>query len=126
VVGLGLPIINRRCSTPVPTLLQQPLSWSLTDHCAYRRGARQITPAAVLAALRYGRAAWTRGARVFAIGRKEVAHFRTQGVDLRPFAGVQVVTSPDGAILTVYRSDDLRALRRTCRRPWRARRGQTR
>lgn len=56
--------------------------------------------------------AWTRGARIYAIGRREVERYRAQGVDLDPFEGVQVVTKLDGAVLTVYRNRDLRGLRR--------------
>src|SRR5436190_22680376 len=93
-------------------------TFSLTDHAARRMGARAVSDQAIECALVYGRATWTRGARIFAIGRKEAERYRSSGIDLDPFDGVHVVTTPDGSILTVYRNRDLRGLRegRTRRR----------
>lgn len=96
----------------MPEELHEGVAWLITEHGAYRMGARQISIDAVQHVLHYGRTVWTRGARIFAIGQKEVRRFRAVGVDLRPFAGVRVVTSPDGAILTAYRRHDFRDLRR--------------
>ncbi len=81
-------------------------------------GARGVSVQAVEFALVYGRATWTRGARIFAIGRKEAERYRSSGINLEPFDGVHVVTTPDGSILTAYRNRDLRGLRkaRTLRR----------
>ncbi|MCC6630142.1 MAG: hypothetical protein IT340_22405 [Chloroflexi bacterium] len=93
------------------TAQQQP-TYTFTQHPLHKMHARRLSADAVTAALAYGRAAWTRGARIYAIGRREVERYRTLGVDLDPFEGVQVVTKPDGAILTVYRNRDLRGLRR--------------
>lgn len=84
----------------------------LTQHAVRQMHARRISAQAVALAMTYGRAAWTRGARIFAIGRREVQRYRTYGIDLAPFEGVHVVTSPEGAIITVYRNRDLRDLRR--------------
>jgi hypothetical protein len=66
----------------------------------------------VQATVRYGRAVWTRGARIFAIGQREVAQWRARGITLQQFEGIHVVTTVEGAILTVYRNRDLRGLRR--------------
>jgi hypothetical protein len=81
-----------------------------------RQPSFRLTNEAIDSALTYGRAAWIRGARIYAIGRKAVNRQRAAGLDLDPFHGVHVVTSPDGAILTVYRNRDLRGLRRDGRR----------
>lgn len=101
---------------------QQP--YQLTWHAAQKMYARRLSADAVAAALTYGRAVWTRGARIYAIGRREVERYRARGIDLRACEGVQVVTAPSGAILTVYRNRDLRGLRRDGRprrrgRAWR-------
>jgi hypothetical protein len=87
------------------------VSCCLTRHAAERMARRGIRLAAVLAALRYGREVYTRGAFLYGIGRKEVDLYRRLGIDLAAYAGVQVVCSPDGAILTAYRNPNLRALR---------------
>lgn len=86
--------------------------------------ARRLSAEAVTMAMVYGRVAWTRGARIFAIGRRAVERYRAYGIDLNPFESDQVVTRPDGAIRTVYRNRDLRGLRRDDqprrrRRAWR-------
>jgi hypothetical protein len=73
--------------------------------------ARSISIEALRSALKYGRTTWTRGARIFAIGRKEVQFYRAHGVDLSRFEGVHVVESADGTVITVYRNRDLRGLR---------------
>jgi len=39
-------------------------------------------------AMAYGRAAWTRGARFFAIGCRDVERYLAQGANLNPFEGV--------------------------------------
>lgn len=72
---------------------------------------RGVSPAALAAVLTYGRMAHVRGADVYAIGRKEVRHYAKDGLDLSSFDGVQVVCSPDGRILTVYRGRHLKGLR---------------
>jgi hypothetical protein len=74
--------------------------------------ARSISVDALRSALKYGRAAWTRGGRIYAIGRKEVRYYRAHGgVDLARFEGIHVVESADGTVITVYRNRDLRGLR---------------
>jgi hypothetical protein len=90
---------------------QEPTYW-LTQHTIDQMNVRRISEQAVTSALIYGRAAWTRGARIFAIGNREIERFRGQGIDLEDLDGVQVVTKPDGTILTVYRNRNLRDLRR--------------
>src|SRR5436309_2684212 len=69
---LGLGLAERRLATAMPEELHEGVAWLLTEHGVYRMGARQISMDTVQHVLRYGRAVWTRGARVFAIGQKEV------------------------------------------------------
>jgi hypothetical protein len=84
---------------------------TLTKHAQTRLHERQLSEDAISSALTYGRHVRVRGAHVYALGRKEVERYSTDGVNLQRFRGVQVVCSPDGAVLTVYRSYDLSGLR---------------
>jgi len=73
---------------------------------------RRLSEETVSIVILYGRLARVRGAEIFAVGRNEVERYRAEGVDLSRFEGVQVVCGHDGAILTVYRNNDFRGLRR--------------
>lgn len=94
-------------------------SFSLTKHAYERMIARSISRTAIEAALEFGRCVEIRGAQVFAIGRKEVAKYRREGIDLREFEGTQVVVTASGAVMTVYRNSDFRSLRTRGRRSFR-------
>lgn len=83
----------------------------LTKHARVRMSQRRLSDEAIATVMNYGRLVHTRGAEICAIGRKEVEHFRALGLDLSPYLGVQVVCSSDGAVITAYRSKDLRGLR---------------
>lgn len=88
----------------------------LTKHAEARMNERRLSDSTVNMVMTYGRLVRVRGAEIFAIGRKEVEHYLGEGVDLGRFEGVQVVCSPDGAILTVYRNKNFRGLRPRGRR----------
>jgi hypothetical protein len=95
----------------------------LTLHAQKRMAARSFSAEAVTAVLAFGRSIHTRGAEVRVIGRKEVAQYRLQGINLTPFEGVQLVCSSDGAVITMYRNRDFRHLRpqrrsRRCASKW--------
>jgi hypothetical protein len=83
----------------------------VTRHAWERMSARRITPEVIRMALLYGRVVHVRGARIHAVGRREVARYRRTGVALDACEGVQVVCGRDGAILTAYRNRDFRGLR---------------
>lgn len=83
----------------------------LSCHAFERMEQRDIDHEAVEAVLDYGREVYTRGAIVHAIGRREIEHWRPDGIDLSRYDGVQVVCSHDGTVLTVYRSRNFRRLR---------------
>lgn len=89
----------------------------LTNHAQQRMARRGLRSEAVHAALVFGRVVSIRGADIYAIGRKEIAHCAEQGIDLSAYDGVQVVTA-HGAVLTVYRNRSFNGLRdrRTFRR----------
>ena len=99
-------VVNeQQYGTPVPP------AHRISGHARDQMDARSISAEALRSALKYGRTAWTRGARIYAIGRKEVQYYRAHGIDLGRFEGVHVVESADGTVITVYRNRDLRGLR---------------
>lgn len=81
----------------------------LTKHCRARMRMRAIGQRAIDLAIEFGRIVFTRGAVIYAIGRKEIALARTRGVDLTALDGVQVVCA-GGVVLTTYRNRDFRGL----------------
>lgn len=85
--------------------------FALTKHAEARMASRAIPRSAIEATLQFGRCVQVRGAHVFAIGRKEVKKYRRDGIDLYDLEGTQVVTTDDGAVMTVYRNSDFRSLR---------------
>ena len=91
--------------TPVPSIHR------LSAHAEDQMDARSISVEALRRAVQYGRTSWTRGARIYAIGRKEVQYYRAHGIDLARYEGIHVVESAEGTVITVYRNRDLRGLR---------------
>ena len=96
---------KQQYGTPVPPVHR------ISSHAKNQMDARSISADALRSALKYGRTAWTRGARIYAIGRREVQYHRAHGIDLARFEGIQVVESADGTVITVYRNRDFRGLR---------------
>ena len=86
---------------------------NLTRHALNRMDGRRIPIHAVEVVLAYGRKAWTRGSQIFALGRREVQRASLHGLNLLPYEGIQVVCTPDGRILTVYRNRDFTSLRKS-------------
>ena len=93
--------------------------FSLTKHALSRMSTRAISRPAIEAALEFGRCVEIRGAQIFAIGRREVARFRREGIELACFEGMQVVVMDGGAVVTVYRNRDFKGLRPRRRSSWR-------
>lgn len=83
----------------------------ITHHATARMLHRSIQPEVIEEVIEYGRTVYTRGAVIYAIGRREVERYRQENIDLSQCEGVQVVCSTDGAVLTVYRNHDFRGLR---------------
>ncbi len=88
----------------------------ITRHAHERMKARRISETALSAVLEYGRVVYVRGAKIYVIGRKEVATFLRKGIELADFEGIHVVCSPEGSIMTTYRNRDFRGLRPRGRR----------
>lgn len=84
---------------------------SLSNHAWRRMNARRLSADDVVMVMAYGRVVYVRGAAIHTIGRQEVRRYARQGVDLADHEGIQVVCSPDGVIMTVYRNRDLSRLR---------------
>ena len=93
--------------------------FTLTNHAKERMAKRGLRSDAIDAALAYGRVVYVRGADIYAIGRKEIARYAKEGIDLSAYDGVQIVGTADGTILTVYRNRSFNGLRdrRMYRRP---------
>ena len=83
----------------------------LSCHACDRMEHRNIGQEAIEEVLAYGREVYTRGAVVYAIGRREIKQWEEQGVDLSKHNGLQVITAHDGKILTIYRNRNFRGLR---------------
>jgi hypothetical protein len=85
--------------------------FAYTKHARARMSHRAIRAEAINAVLTYGRVVYVRGAYISALGRKEVEHYASEGIDLSAYEGTQVVVTPCGQIVTVYRNRDFRSLR---------------
>jgi hypothetical protein len=83
----------------------------MTHHAADRMMHRGIRTEVIELVMDYGRMVFTRGAMVFAVGRKEIQKYLEEGIDLSICNGVHIVCSINGAVLTVYRNRSLRGLR---------------
>lgn len=101
----------------------------MTTHARGRAQSRAIRDSGIRAALDYGRLIYTRGAEIYALGRKEVERYALDGLDLSAYEGLQVVCALDGSVMTVYRNRNFRGVRtglgRGRRNRFRIRHGQT-
>ncbi|HZH14080.1 MAG TPA: DUF4258 domain-containing protein [Archangium sp.] len=98
-------------TTAAPPILKSSAPAALTRHAREQMRLRGLSEEALELTLAFGRIVWTRGAQIFAIGRREVRRFAQEGVDLSRYEGVQVVCTSAGTILTAYRNRDFRGLR---------------
>ncbi len=83
----------------------------LTRHARVRAQSRSISNEQIDLALDWGREVHVRGAWIYVVGRKEVAHAARFDVQLEEVEGVHVVCSSGGAVITVYRNRSLSGLR---------------
>ena len=92
--------------------------YHVSHHAWQRMSERSLSSDIIHCVINYGRVAYVRGATISAVGRKEIKRFEQDGIDLSGAAGVQVVCSDGGVIMTVYRNHDFRGLRprRRCSR----------
>ena len=101
--------------TPMDEYKVEAIGTVMTEHAQIRMFSRRLSERAIQVALAHGREVHTRGAVLYAIGKKEVAKARRTGSDISRYEGVHVVCTSDGCVLTVYRNHNLRGLRPTSR-----------
>ena len=86
-----------------------------TNHAKERMFARGFEANTIDIVLAFGRKIYSRGALFYVIGKKEIQRFQDKEPLIKHMEGIQVVASTsDDAIITVYRSKDLRSIRPTC------------
>jgi hypothetical protein len=95
--------------------MHQKFEPEISLHGTQRMSQRGINIPDVDQVMAYGRVVYTRGAAVYVIGRKEVAYWKEQGVELEELEGVQVVVC-ENLVVTVYRNKDFSGLRPRRRR----------
>lgn len=100
-------ILNQTKSSPWTATCAPTLS----KHACTRMQQRGIGLGAIDAALTYGRTIHAKGVTFFVIGHKEVQKFSAQGIDLDAVAGIQVLVSHNGSVVTTYRSHDFHAIK---------------
>ncbi len=89
-----------------------------TSHARARMSSRAVGADEIDMVMAFGRAVHTRGAVIYVMGHREVAWCRRRGISPDRCEGLHVVSSRDGAIITVYRNRDLSGLREKSRRCW--------
>lgn len=98
--------------------VELPRGFHLTAHAWVQMTARAIPAEGVKVALAYGRKVRVRGARHYALGRREIDRAKRSGLDFRQYEGIQVVASAEQPIIyTVYRNRNFKRTLRATRRP---------
>jgi hypothetical protein len=83
----------------------------MSDHAMKRMYENGLSRKSIGLALRHGEPVYDRGARIYRVGKKHVRH--VQSADLRGIEGLQVVSSHDGVVVTVYMNRDFRTPKTT-------------
>lgn len=83
-----------------------------TRHAKKRMNQRGFNDNQISRVIKYGRIIFSKGVVWYVIGRKEVDFYKKEGVDLRDIEGVQLLTTADNVILTVYRNRDLSKIKK--------------
>lgn len=91
-------------------------SLALTAHARARLKQRGIGVQTVALAIIYGRTVSAHGVTFHVVGKREVERYERMNVDLATANGVHVLTAEDGAVVTAYRSHELKPLRLLKRR----------
>jgi len=82
---------------------------TLSNHARRRMSGRSINERMIDQVLRFGRECHTRHTTIYAVGQREI---QEHGRFLEECAGIHVLCSSDGTVITTYRNHDLRGLRR--------------
>lgn len=80
----------------------------LSEHARFRMFSRRISPAAVDAALQYGRPRYLKGACYYSIGKRELIQSPAHLPLPEEFDGIHVVTAKDGTVITVFKNRGFR------------------
>jgi len=85
--------------------------YQITNHAWRRMTARSITKENIETVLQWGRIVYTRGAKVYALGKKEIAKiWKVTSKKLTSLEGIQVVCRPnENVIVTVYKNKDFKS-----------------
>ena len=87
------------------------VQFTISSHAEMRMNARGISREALNKVVQFGRINYARGARIYALGDRDVHRVRAHGIRIENFKGIHVVCSPDNHVLTVYRNQDFSGLR---------------
>lgn len=98
----------------------------LSEHVEEEMAKRGISLEHVESALTYGKYKRTRGAKIFAIGKKEVKYFKDLGYDIQEYENTHVVCSNEGAVITSYKNTSMRDMREHKSGKWRRKARRTR
>jgi len=98
-----IPGLEKRVSVE-DTVQEDRSSQNLSEHALERMQQRGISHQAVFQTIAFGRIGRGRGATIYAIGKKEIAEFAKDGIDLSDYEGVHVVMTRRGTVSTVYRN----------------------
>lgn len=105
-----MPPVHYPAPSSVPRLLR------FTHHACIRMQQRGIRKADIGLVLCYGRCIHAKGVEFHVVGHKEVVRWSSLGIHLSHLAGVQVLTSQTGVVITTYRSHNLHAIQAEPRR----------
>jgi hypothetical protein len=83
-------------------------AFTLSSHARRRIDSRGISLRSVDAAIRWGRASWSHGDRLFFLDRRSVHHARREGVRVDEHEGTVVILTTDGTVRTVFRNRSLK------------------
>lgn len=89
-----------------------------SPHARKRIGSRRLPLSAVNAVMAYGSYHHVRGADIFVMSRRDIERAARKGLDMSGCAGIHVVCSNDGVVLTAYRNHNLKGLRPRGRSRW--------
>lgn len=89
-----------------------------TNHAETRMNQRGFNSGQIASVIKYGRAVRAKGVIFMFVGRKEVSRYAKEGIDLRDVEGLQILISPDNALITVYRNHDLSRIKKTAKKRW--------
>lgn len=90
---------------------QQYYDIRLTHHASLRLHSRRFNQERIEMTLAFGREVHVKGITFYVVGRKEVLAAREAGLDISEAEDMHVLCSREGAVVTMYRSHDLKDTR---------------